>query len=65
MDPVTTSAPAWPGAQTHRIPSWAYTDPAVYRRELERFFCRGHCYVALEAEIFDSELIANSLIYPL
>jgi salicylate 5-hydroxylase large subunit len=43
---------AWEGAHTHRIPFWAYTDPAVYQRELERFFYRGHwCYVALEAEI--------------
>jgi salicylate 5-hydroxylase large subunit len=42
----------WDGAHTHRIPFWAYTDPAVYQRELERFFYRGHwCYVALEAEI--------------
>ena len=30
----------------------AYTDDALYRRELERFFYRGHwCYVGLEAEI--------------
>jgi salicylate 5-hydroxylase large subunit len=44
--------PPWPDTRTHRIPFWAYTDEAVYRRELERFFYRGHwCYVALEAEI--------------
>lgn len=35
-----------------RIPYWAYTDPEVYQRELERFFYTGHwCYVGLEAEI--------------
>ena len=42
----------WVGEGTHRIPFWAYTDEAVYRRELERLFYRGHwCYVALEAEL--------------
>jgi salicylate 5-hydroxylase large subunit len=30
----------------------AYTDDALYRRELERFFYRKHwCYVGLEAEV--------------
>ncbi len=44
--------PSWDGSQTHQIPFWAYTDPAVYQRELERLFYRGHwCYVALEAEL--------------
>jgi salicylate 5-hydroxylase large subunit len=52
VDPLTSPPPTWLGAQTHRIPFWAYTDPAVYQRELDRFFYRGHwCYVALEAEI--------------
>ena len=47
-----TSTPTWAGTQTHQIPFWAYTDPAVYQRELERLFYRGHwCYVALEAEL--------------
>ncbi|GAC1629465.1 MAG: aromatic ring-hydroxylating dioxygenase subunit alpha [Nevskia sp.] len=37
---------------TSRIPFAAYTDAARHRRELERFFYRGHwCYVGLEAEI--------------
>jgi salicylate 5-hydroxylase large subunit len=50
MNTALPSLPAWPAA--HRIPFWAYTDPQVYQRELERFFYRGHwCYVALEAEI--------------
>lgn len=44
--------PQWPGDGTHRIPVLAYTSDALYRRELERFFYRGHwCYVGLEAEI--------------
>jgi salicylate 5-hydroxylase large subunit len=45
--------PKWEAEGSSRIPYWAYTDPAVYRRELERFFYgRGHwCYVALEAEL--------------
>ena len=44
--------PKWPGQGTHQIPFLAYTDPDIYRRELERFFYQGHwCYVGLEAEI--------------
>jgi salicylate 5-hydroxylase large subunit len=35
-----------------RVPFQLYTDPAIYARELERLFYRGHwCYVGLEAEI--------------
>ncbi|MEZ5660409.1 MAG: aromatic ring-hydroxylating dioxygenase subunit alpha [Burkholderiaceae bacterium] len=42
----------WPTEGTHQIPFRAYTDEALYRRELERFFYRGHwCYVGLEAEV--------------
>ena len=42
----------WPQAGPSRVPYPVYTDPALYRAELERFFYRGHwCYVALEAEI--------------
>ncbi len=49
----TPPGPAdWPGADTSRIPFWAYTDPQLYQRELDRFFYRGHwCYVGLEAEV--------------
>lgn len=44
--------PQWPGEGTHRIPFLAYTSDELYRRELERFFYRGHwCYVGLEAEV--------------
>ncbi len=44
--------PAWPDAGTSRIPFAAYTDEVLHRRELERFFYRGHwCYVGLEAEV--------------
>jgi salicylate 5-hydroxylase large subunit len=44
---------AWPsGDGTHRIPFPAYTDEALYQRELERLFYKGHwCYVGLEAEV--------------
>ena len=46
------SEPHWEGDGTHRIPFLAYTDEALYKRELERFFYSGHwCYVGLEAEI--------------
>jgi salicylate 5-hydroxylase large subunit len=35
-----------------RVPYEVYSDEALYRRELERFFYRGHwCYVGLVAEI--------------
>ena len=46
------AARSWPGPDTSRVPFWAYTDPELYRRELERFFYAGHwCYVGLEAEV--------------
>ena len=42
----------WEGGGTSRIPFAVYTDEQRHRRELERFFYRGHwCYVGLEAEI--------------
>src|SRR3989344_4115971 len=42
----------WETDGTSRIPFHAYTDEALYRRELDRLFYNGHwCYVGLEAEI--------------
>ncbi len=33
-------------------PSWIYTDEALYERELEQLFYKGHwCYVGLECEV--------------
>ncbi|MFO1329815.1 MAG: aromatic ring-hydroxylating dioxygenase subunit alpha [Rubrivivax sp.] len=50
--PVFPTQPRWEGEGTHRIPFLAYTSDELYRRELERFFYRGHwCYVGLEAEV--------------
>ena len=51
--PDTVVAPVdWPEIGPSRVPYPVYTDPALYREELERFFYRGHwCYVGLEAEI--------------
>ena len=47
--------PRWDSPSISRIPYWAYTDDAVYQRELERLFYQGHwCYVGLEAEIPNS-----------
>jgi hypothetical protein len=44
--------PAWGELPDSRVPGWAYTDQALCREELERFFYRGHwCYVGLECEI--------------
>jgi len=42
----------WETSGTSRIPFQVYTDPEIYRKELQRFFYSGHwCYVGLEAEI--------------
>ncbi len=42
----------WEENGTHRIPFLAYTSEELHKRELERFFYKGHwCYVGLEAEI--------------
>ena len=42
----------WETDGTSRIPFQAYTDEALYRKELDRLFYNGHwCYVGLEAEI--------------
>ncbi len=42
----------WPDGGVGRIPLWAYSDRAVYERELERIFYGPHwCYVGLEVEI--------------
>jgi salicylate 5-hydroxylase large subunit len=52
IDTVFPALPVWNGAGTSRIPFLAYTSDALHRRELERFFYKGHwCYVGLEAEI--------------
>ncbi|MCW5665888.1 MAG: aromatic ring-hydroxylating dioxygenase subunit alpha [Piscinibacter sp.] len=55
MDPTSPcfpDQPHWAGEGTHRIPFAAYTSEALHKRELERFFYRGHwCYVGLEAEV--------------
>ena len=42
----------WEREDTSRIPFQAYTDEAIYKKELDRFFYSSHwCYVGLEAEI--------------
>ena len=47
-----SAAPHWESEGTSRIPFASYTSDALHRRELERFFYRGHwCYTGLEAEI--------------
>ncbi|QDF97905.1 salicylate hydroxylase [Azoarcus sp. DD4] len=43
---------SWETEGTSRIPFKVYTDDEVHKRELERFFYKGHwSYVGLEAEI--------------
>jgi salicylate 5-hydroxylase large subunit len=39
---VFSPVPTWEGSGSSRVPFWAYTDPEIYRRELERFFYTGH-----------------------
>ena len=52
MAAVFPIKPVWDQPGSSRIPFWAYTDEALYKRELERMFYQGHwCYVGLEAEI--------------
>jgi salicylate 5-hydroxylase large subunit len=44
--------PVWTHDGSSRIPFWAYTNPFVYERELERIFYSRHWnYVGLEVEI--------------
>jgi salicylate 5-hydroxylase large subunit len=46
------AASRWGDEPASRVPGWVYTDPDIFRQELERFFYRGHwCYVGLECEI--------------
>ncbi len=50
--PVFPQQIQWESDGTSRIPFMAYTEAEQHRKELERFFYRGHwCYVGLEAEI--------------
>ena len=45
-------ARVWPKEGWSRVPFWVYTDPDVYKRELDLFFYgRSWNYVALECEI--------------
>ena len=42
----------WSRPESSRVPFWAYTDPRLYRRELEKIFYGPHwCYVGLEVEV--------------
>lgn len=49
---ANTTTPPWPHDTFARIPAWIYTEPCIYRRELERIFYGRHWnYVGLEAEV--------------
>jgi salicylate 5-hydroxylase large subunit len=52
MSTPTEQTIRWHEPGTSRVPFWAYTDPDVYQRELERLFYGPHwCYVGLAVEI--------------
>ena len=52
MSEIFPAQPHWELPGTSRIPFLTYTSEDLYKRELERFFYKGHwCYVGLEAEI--------------
>ena len=52
LPPAADAPRDWGDAPTSRVPGWVYTDPEVYRQELQRFFYQGHwCYVGLECEV--------------
>jgi anthranilate 1,2-dioxygenase large subunit len=57
MDPAEAQSFAarpgrWPGEGHTRIPSWVYTDPEIFRREMEVFFAgKTWNYVGLACEV--------------
>ena len=51
-DAITPRRDDWADGPISQVPGWVYTDPDVYRQELDRFFYRGHwCYVGLACEV--------------
>ncbi len=49
---VFQPAHVWENEGSSRIPFWAYTDDAIYKKELDRLFYKGHwSYIGLEAEV--------------
>jgi salicylate 5-hydroxylase large subunit len=49
---VFQQAHVWENEGSSRIPFWAYTDEAIYKKELDRLFYKGHwSYIGLEAEV--------------
>ena len=49
---VFEQAHVWENEGSSRIPFWAYTDEALYKKELDRLFYKGHwSYIGLEAEV--------------
>ena len=49
---VFQPAQVWENEGSSRIPFWAYTDDAIYKKELDRLFYKGHwSYIGLEAEV--------------
>jgi salicylate 5-hydroxylase large subunit len=49
---MTMQRRVWPTDANGRVPAWVYSDPDIYRAELERIWYGPHwCYVGLEAEI--------------
>ena len=37
-DQKTPNLKTWPEERMTRLPAWIYTDPALFEREMEKFF---------------------------
>ena len=52
LDAIPLSERRWPEGGTTRVPFWAYSDPEVYQREIDRIFCGDSwSYIGLGVEI--------------
>jgi salicylate 5-hydroxylase large subunit len=48
----TLAARVWPDGGPTRVPNWAYTDPAIFHREMARIFgANDWLYLCLESEL--------------
>ena len=43
LDAIPLAERCWPEGGATRVPFWAYSDPEVYQREIERIFLPLRC----------------------